>query len=78
MKESHLVLRMEVNSFPMQEVRAIGLKLAGSLLQVEADDFGINLTTASFHALGTQEELQHALKRLKRAGTREGHLLMIL
>ena len=69
---------MDVKSFPIQDVKAIGLKLAGSLLQVEAAALGINRTTACFHARGTEAHSQHALKRLERAGSREGHLLMIL
>ena len=77
-KESQRFLRMDVNSFPTQEVKAIGLKLAGSLLQVEAEAFGISLTTACLHAWGTLQELQHALKMLDRAGMREEHLLRIL
>ena len=61
MKESHLFLRTEVNTFPMQEVRAIGLKFAGLLGQFEADFLGIKQTTACFHAQGTEAEDQHAL-----------------
>lgn len=64
MKESHLFLGMDVNSFPIQDVRAIGLKLAGSLLQVEAEALGFNRITACFHARGTEADSQHALNRL--------------
>lgn len=78
MKESHLFLRIDVKSFPTQDVRAIGLKLAGSLLQLETEVLGINRMSACLHARGTVPDSQHALKRLERAGKREGHLLMIL
>ena len=67
-----------MKSFPTQDVRAIGLKFAGSLLQVEAEALGINRMTACFYARGTDPDSQQVLKRLERAGKREGHLLKIL
>lgn len=37
MKETHLFLSTDVKGLPMQEVRVMGQKLAGPLLQDEAE-----------------------------------------
>ena len=59
MKWNHLFLSNEVKIFPTHEVRAIGLKLAGSPGAVSAAGFGMSQTTASFHTLGTERCSQH-------------------
>ena len=40
MKDRNRFLRIEVNTFPTHDVRAIGLKFAGSLGQADAELFG--------------------------------------
>ena len=51
-------------SFPIQEIRAIGLKLLGIDASVSAAGLAISLTAASFQAKGTVEHVQHRLKIL--------------
>ena len=68
MKESHRFLRMEVNTFPTQEVSAMGLKLHGSSGKAEAELLGISRTSACFHACRIEADDQLALHRSQSAG----------
>ena len=47
-KESHLCFKMEVKTFPMQEVRAIGLNFPGSSGASLDAPLGIRWITPSF------------------------------
>ena len=69
---------MAVNSLPMQDVRAIGLKLAGDVGSDIADGFPSSLMAANFHVDGTAEVAQQRLNMLCRATRREGQFLKIL
>jgi len=74
---SHLFLRMVVNSFPVQGVKAIGLKLEGVVGSSVAAFLPISLMAAVLLADGIVAVVQQQLKRSTRAGSREGHLLKI-
>ena len=69
---------MAVNSLPMQDVRAIGLKLAGDDGSDVADSFPSSLMAVNFHVDGTAEVAQQRLNMLCRATRREGQFLKIL
>ena len=64
-----------MNSFPVQDVRAIGLKLEGVVASSGAVLLPISLMAAVFHADGIVAVVQQQLKRSTRAGSREGHFL---
>lgn len=66
---------IEVNIFPTQEVSAIGRLFPGSAEFSSAFFLGIKFTTAVFHALGTEDDSQHELYRLSRAGRTDGQFL---
>lgn len=77
MCSSHLFLRMVVNSFPVQGVKAIGLKLEGVVGSSVAAFLPISLMATVLHADGIVAVFQQQLKSSTRAGSREGHLLKI-
>ena len=78
MKPRNRFLIMAVNSLPMQDVRAIGLKLGGDDVSDVADGFPSSLMAANFHVDGTAEVAQQRLNMLCRATRREGQFLKIL
>ena len=78
MKPRNQFLIMAVNSLPMQDVRAIGLKLAGDDGSDVAHGFPSSLMAANFHVDGTAEVAQQRLNMLCRATKREGQFLKIL
>ena len=66
---------MEVKSLPTQEVRAIGLKLAGCERSFFAASFPINLMAASFQPFGITDCDQ---KIFRSAGTSDRHFLRMM
>jgi hypothetical protein len=50
MKDSHRRLSIDEKTFPMHDVRAIGLKFPGSVGVSLATSLGIRWITPSFHA----------------------------
>ena len=66
-----------MNSFPAQDVRAIGLKLEGAVASSVAKLLPISLMAAVFHADGIVAIVQQQLKRSARAESREEHFLKI-
>ena len=69
---------MVVNSLPMHDVRAIGLKLDGDDGSNDAAGFPISLIAANFQVDGTHEVVQQRLKMLWRATKRDGQFLKTL
>ena len=72
MKESHLCFRVEVKTFPTQDVRAMGLKFPGSSGASLAVPLGIKRITQIFQELGIKLDDQQELYRLSRVGSSEG------
>ena len=67
-----------VNSLPMHDVRAIGLKLDGDDGSDDAAGFPISLIAANFQIDGTHEVAQQRLKMLWRATKSDGQFLKTL
>ena len=73
MYDSHLCFSRLVNTLPMQDVRAMGLKLFGLLGSSSAFFFPSRRMTPTFQASGTLCSFQQELKMCSRAGIKEGH-----
>lgn len=61
MYASRLFFKIVEKTFPMQDVNAIGRKLATFFGSSCAEPFGIDLMTPTFQASGTDAEYQQVL-----------------